>query len=290
MPIFTNEVSGSDETAIHGISTGEGGRAIYGFGRAVGVLGEGETWHGTAGISRSTVGGAGIYGAGDPGTGVVGTSTGWIGVYGETFGTENGPSGVMGDGKDGGVGVKGVASGVNQAGVAGYHLTGTGPGIYGNGNGGTAGYFEGDVIVTGDIQLPNADCAEDFDVVSNETIEPGTVMVLDDHGALSQCRRAYDRRVAGVVSGAGDYKPGIVLDRNKSAGPRQPIALMGKVFCMVDATHGAIEVGDMLTTSSTPGHAMKADDQSQAFGAVIGKALRPFPEGLGLVPILVALQ
>lgn len=288
MPTFNNEVDDPEGTAIHGVSRGEGGRAIYDVGNAVGVVGEGGSWHGTAGISTSTTGGAGVYGAGNPGPGIIGTSTNWIGVYGETFGSENGPAGVFGDGKEGGLGVKGVAAAEFMAGVAGYNTAMRGPGIYGNGA--PAGFFEGDVVVTGDIQLPNADCAEDFDIAESETIEPGTVMVFDEQGMLCRSRRPYDRRVAGVVSGAGDYRPGIVLDRNTSDRDRQPIALLGKVFCMVDAAHGAIAVGDLLTTSPTPGHAMKADDPHQAFGAVIGKAMRPFTEGQGLVPILIALQ
>jgi hypothetical protein len=45
-----------------------------------------------------------------------------------------------------------------------------------------------------------------------------------------------------------------------------------------------------LTTSPTPGHAMKADDASRTFGSVIGKALRPLESGQTLIPILVALQ
>jgi len=51
-----------------------------------------------------------------------------------------------------------------------------------------------------------------------------------------------------------------------------------------------VEVGDLLTTSATPGHAMKATDNARAFGAVLGKALAPLPSGKGLVPILVTLQ
>jgi hypothetical protein len=66
--------------------------------------------------------------------------------------------------------------------------------------------------------------------------------------------------------------------------------LLGKVFCKVDAQYGAVEVGDLLTTSPTPGHAMKASDPAKAFGAVIGKALRPLTEGHSLIPILIALQ
>ncbi len=68
------------------------------------------------------------------------------------------------------------------------------------------------------------------------------------------------------------------------------LALAGKVYCKVDARFGAVEVGDLLTTAPTPGHAMKADDPVRAFGAVIGKALRPLEAGTGLIPIIVALQ
>jgi hypothetical protein len=146
------------------------------------------------------------------------------------------------------------------------------------------------INVSGDIILPNADCAEDFDVQVGATVDAGTVMVLADEGALAESRHAYDKRVAGVVSGAGNYKPGIVLDKQQSSNTRKPIALLGKVFCKVDAQYGAIEVGDLLTTSLTPGHAMKADDPLKAFGTVIGKALRPLAEGQGLIPILIALQ
>ena len=115
-------------------------------------------------------------------------------------------------------------------------------------------------------------------------------MVVGDEGVLHQSHQAYDKRVAGVISGAGDYKPAIVLDKRQSGSDRKPIALLGKVYCKVDASYASIEVGDLLTTSPSPGHAMKASDLSKAFGAVIGKALRPFKEGQGLIPILVSLQ
>ena len=123
-----------------------------------------------------------------------------------------------------------------------------------------------------------------------EQYEPGTVMVIDQEGALQQSQQAYDKRVAGVVSGAGNYQPGIVLDKQPSQDNRQPIALVGKVYCKVDAQYSPVEVGDLLTTSPTPGFAMKADDPFKAFGSVIGKALRPLREGQGLIPILIALQ
>jgi hypothetical protein len=81
-----------------------------------------------------------------------------------------------------------------------------------------------------------------------------------------------------------------VLDKRPSDKTRVPIALVGKVYCKVDAQYGAIEIGDLLTSSYTPGHAMRASKASRAFGTILGKALRPFASGRGLIPILVALQ
>ena len=88
----------------------------------------------------------------------------------------------------------------------------------------------------------------------------------------------------------GDYRPGITLDKQPSRANRVPIGLLGKVYCKVDAQYGPIDVGDLLTTSPTAGHAMKADDPPKAFGSVLGKALRPLRAGQGLLPILITLQ
>jgi hypothetical protein len=143
----------------------------------------------------------------------------------------------------------------------------------------------------GDILLRNADCAEEFDISSESTEhEPGTVMIIDTDGKLQRSNKAYDKRVAGVISGAGDCKPGIILDKKKSLNIRAPLAMLGKVYCKVDANQSSIKVGDMLTTSKTPGHAMKATNRSKSFGAVIGKGLGAIKSGRGLIPILVALQ
>jgi len=148
----------------------------------------------------------------------------------------------------------------------------------------------GDVRVSGDVVLTGADCAEEFDIAEAEDIEPGTVLVLDQEGVLHRSQHAYDKRVAGVVSGAGDYKPGVILDRQHTRDNRLPVALVGKAYCKVDAQYAPIAVGDLLTTSLTAGHAMKADDPVKAFGSVIGKALRSLETGQGLIPILIALQ
>ncbi|HEX6183273.1 MAG TPA: hypothetical protein VFZ44_05130 [Pyrinomonadaceae bacterium] len=142
----------------------------------------------------------------------------------------------------------------------------------------------------GDISLDNADCAEEFDV-DDPALEPGSVLVLDDEpGRLRLSDAPYDTRVAGILSGAGDYRPGIVLDRQPGREGRRPVALVGKVWCKAEAGSAPIRVGSLLTTSSLPGHAMAATDRERAFGAVLGKALAPLAAGVGVVPVLVALQ
>lgn len=181
-------------------------------------------------------------------------------------------------------------------------------GVYAQSDKNMAGWFNGEVLFTGevdiqsslhvkgnitcdqDVQLTNADVAEEFSVDASMAIDPGMVMVSSDKGTLEMCTQGYDKRVVGVVSGAGQYKPGVVLDKQGMTGRRVPIALLGKVFCKVDAAYGPINIGDLLTTSPTPGHAMKVTDTAQGFGSVIGKALQACHQGNGLVPILVALQ
>lgn len=170
-----------------------------------------------------------------------------------------------------------------------------GIGVYARGAN-LAAQFDGAVQVNGNINMGGgdvvfSDCAEQFDLSPDTIAEPGTVMVIADDGKLEPSSRAYDKRAAGVVSGAGDFRPGIIL----GAAPQSQrkcalVALAGRAYCKVDASETPIAVGDMLTTSSTPGHAMKASDPARAFGAVIGKALRPLATGTGLIPILIALQ
>lgn len=202
-------------------------------------------------------------------------------------------AGVTGTNNSTGYGVMGSSRG--QAGVAGLHDTG-GNGVYGKSTG-NAGCFDGNVqvngniTVTGDLYLPGADCAEQFHVGGDNFIEPGTVVVFNGDGAVRESGEAYDRKVAGVVAGAGEYRPGIVLDKYAGdSATRAAVSLIGKVYCKVDAGYAPIEVGDMLTSSPTQGHAMKATDHGRAFGAVVGKALRPLDSGRGLIPILITLQ
>ncbi|RYZ61049.1 MAG: hypothetical protein EOO14_06045 [Chitinophagaceae bacterium] len=289
------EFTGTGPTYVHDGGKGIQGRSQNGYGVhgtsvvGRGVVAESDTNYGLRATSRtlsaarcSSSEGSGVEGeAGSGGDGVRGTSISGNGVHGISdvgrgvYGQSNMQAGVVGESNQFD-GVFGISHHPNHAGVSGHNP------------GGMAGFFNGDVVVTGDIRLLNADLAEDFDVT--DKTEPGEVMVLTEGGTLTQCSKAYDKKVVGVLSGAGSYKPGIILDKQANSAARKPVAMMGKVYCKVDADTAPIEMGDMLTSSATPGYAMKAIDPSMAFGAVIGKALSSLNKGKGLIPILVVLQ
>jgi hypothetical protein len=219
--------------------------------------------------------------------GVIGIATvpDGVGVYGGSL--DGVATGVIGDS-------------VAKVGVLGRSASRSGTGVQGeNTQGGLAGRFIGDVEVIGqvrgnldvrgDVRLVGFDVAEEFELDGVADAEPGTVMVFEDDRRVCPSTAAYDRRVAGVVSGAGPWRPGLVLHQPATA-PTAALALVGRAYCKVSASAGAIAFGDLLTTSETPGHAMRAADPLRAFGSVIGKALAPLAEGDGLIPILVALR
>jgi hypothetical protein len=110
-------------------------------------------------------------------------------------------------------------------------------------------------------------------------------------GGLVVSNKAYDRRVACIISGAGGIQPGMLMSQSGSiAGGEHPVALTGRVYCWADASNSPIEPGDMLTTSTTSGYAMKVKDYTKAQGAAIGKAMTSLRDGKGLVLVLVMLQ
>lgn len=146
--------------------------------------------------------------------------------------------------------------------------------------------LQSDLFVSGALRSAGGDCAEHFDIAADAIGEPGTVMVIRADGTLGPCGTAYDSSVAGVISGGGDLKAALIL--NERAGHRAPMALVGTVYVKVDASHAPIAAGDLLTTSYTPGHAMKAIDREKFHGAIIGKALQPLAGGTGLIPMLVS--
>jgi hypothetical protein len=160
-------------------------------------------------------------------------------------------------------------------------------------------------------------------------IEPGMVVVIDpdNPGQLRLATEPYDRKVAGIISGANGLKPGMVMSglqaeaveshhkgtktqslvlscpggegvhpkpETRTSKPdssaEHPVALTGRVWCWCDAKYGPIAPGDRLTTSGTPGHAMKVTEETRAGGAVIGKAMTKLETGKGLVLVLVQPQ
>jgi hypothetical protein len=151
-------------------------------------------------------------------------------------------------------------------------------------------WFAGNASVASLTIRGGADLAEPFET-SQGRLPPGSVVVIDDAnpGKLKQATRPYDTRVAGVISGAGGVNPGIALRQDGVLEGGQNVALTGRVYVQSDATFGAIRPGDLLTTSSRPGHAMVADPR-RAPGAILGKAMTPLAKGQGLVLVLVSLQ
>jgi hypothetical protein len=136
-----------------------------------------------------------------------------------------------------------------------------------------------------------ADLAEPFKMSTDEIPEGAVVIIDDDHpGQLKMSTEAYDTRVAGVVSGANGVHPGISLRQLSGRDEGANVALSGRVYVKADAGYGAIKPGDLLTSSNTPGHAMKVSDHARAQGAVLGKAMSSLKEGKGLVLLLVTLQ
>jgi hypothetical protein len=272
-----------DAAGVLGVGTGgavglqgaSSGHAIIGQGGQFGVTGRGSV--------------IGVWGIGD-GTGWAGQFSGPVYIAGTT--TIINPSGECLHAETQSPTVAAIAgfqtnAASNTAAVYGKHADPTK----------AAGFFEGSVVVTGNVSVNGdivltgaADCAEEFDIADVDEAAPGTLMIVGETGDLEPCTAAYDARVVGVVSGAGSYRPGLLLDRRVTGKSRRPIALLGKVFCKVDAAFGPIASGDLLTSSPTPGHAMRVGDRAAAFGAVIGKALAQCADGRGMIPVLVTLQ
>lgn len=250
---------------------------------------------GVKGVAHES-GGVGVWGQSNKNTGVYGQSTNWVGVWGVSqdasgvYGVSSAQysAGVYGQNKGKGFGVYGTA--IDNAGVVGISENWTG--VYGRSTNGLAGDFDGRlrakvVQITG-----GSDLAERFAVSGDETIEPGTVMVIDpdNPGHLMPSSGAYDRKVAGVVSGAGGVNPGLTLHQEGVLEGDAVVAIAGRVYVLADASNGAIEPGDLLTTSDLPGHVMKATDLDLAQGAILGKAMTALDSDTGLVLVLVNLQ
>jgi hypothetical protein len=144
----------------------------------------------------------------------------------------------------------------------------------------------GNVAITGTLETQTgSDFAEEFK--TDAALEPGTVVVLGDDGYKSAkpSEQAYDTKVIGVVSD----NPSIIAGRSGDKNGHQAIvAMVGVVKVKVSALNGAIRKGDLLTTSSLRGYAMKAGAAKP--GTIIGKALEDLAAARGEIRALVNLQ
>lgn len=279
-------VRGTSNTyqGVSGLSTGNAG-----------VAGESMQFNGIYGLSHDPHN-AGVLGINDgQGWGVTGRSAN-VGVSGECQSTTgvgvHGKGGILAGFFEGAVKVVGelYSEGPSAARFVGpVQITGSAT-INGHTtiNGDIA--LNGTMTVQGGHDVIFADFAEQFEPVPGQILEPGAVVVLTDSGRIQPCQSEYDTRVVGVISGAGNFRPAMILDRRSDASTDPPVALMGKVYCMADATEIPIRAGDLLTSSSRAGHAMSAGDRTKRTGAIIGKALQSLADGAGLIPILVTLQ
>jgi hypothetical protein len=279
---------------------------VYGHNYGTGIYGVG-----VRGVQDGT--GAGVYGVCTDGKGVYGVST-------------NGYAGYFVGGKNyfqGNVGIGTISpSGVLYTSSKNLEIEGTAPSIVLDDTDGTyQNDFEivngGDRVLFRDatagvnvmiLELSGtrntivrtleitggSDLSESFEIsTEDEQLRPGMVVCIDPEspGDLVVSKTAYDRTVAGIVSGAGGVKPGMLMGQEGTeAYGKHPVALTGRVYCWADASKYPIEPGDLLTTSDTPGHAMKVTDYNKSQGATLGKAMTSLKEGKGLILVLVSLQ
>jgi hypothetical protein len=160
-----------------------------------------------------------------------------------------------------------------------------------NGNANVTGNMNATGTITGgSINAKYQDVAEW--VESSQALTAGTVVVLDQtkSNQVIASSQAYDTRVAGVIS----LQPGITLGEKGES--KVLVATTGRVRIKADASHGAIQVGDLLVTSNVPGAAMKSQPidvggvHIHRPGTLIGKALEPLNRGTSEILVLMSLQ
>ncbi|MBL9001470.1 MAG: hypothetical protein JNK25_10070 [Phycisphaerae bacterium] len=294
-------VTQQNGVGVMGHSTGSAGYGVQG--RSDSASDSSFAVYGTAtsgakGVVGDSASNDGVWGASGSGVGVRATTdTGSIALYGER--TANGNKGWFG-----GFGEGGWAESATGNGMVCLSGSAAAAAVYcRNDGGGLAINADGEVKVRVLTIVGGSDLAEPFDVADSPVRDhhaatapvPGMVVCIDPEnpGKLILSSEAYDAKVAGIISGANGLSPGMVMKAEgvEHAHGEHAVAMTGRVWCFVDASREAIRPGDRLTTSPTPGHAMKAADPTRADGAVIGKAMTPLAAGeKGLVLVLVNLQ
>jgi hypothetical protein len=289
--------SGGLPTGVYGSATGSGSVGTSGISDVgTGVTGAATATTGaTVGVSGTvnSPSGFGVQGHG-PDTGIQGiaTSTDFFaaGVWGNATGASGTTRGVYGtSSSSGGIGIHGIGQ------TGGQFETGSGSEIIGRGLGTTNFRVDdtGKVFADGGYQTGGADFAESFAVRGDRKhYEAGDLLAIDPHGKrrITLSQRPYSKLVAGIYS----TKPGLLGSVHSmfdaQLAKEVPLAVVGVVPCKVTTENGPIQPGDLLVTSSTPGHAMKGTQRARMLGAVVGKALESLEEGKGVIQVLVTLQ
>jgi hypothetical protein len=156
----------------------------------------------------------------------------------------------------------------------------------------------GNVCSDGSFNSGGADVAEY--ILASESLEPGDVVELDPHNPkhYRKVREPYSPLVAGVISTAPGFVLGakhlsLALSVNGEGrgevepGERPLLALLGRVPVKATTENGPIRPGDLLTSASKPGYAMRCEDIHRCEGAIIGKALEALDESEGAILILL---
>jgi len=140
----------------------------------------------------------------------------------------------------------------------------------------------------GGYQASGADFAERLDLVG-ENAEPGDVLVISGVAdrAVELAAKPFSTSVIGIHS----TKPALLGGAPDNEEPLGgvPVAITGIVPCKVTTENGAIKRGDLLVTSSVPGHAMRAGSSPPA-GTVLGKAMQQLDEGTGVIEVYVSAR
>lgn len=171
--------------------------------------------------------------------------------------------------------------------------TGSDPGIVLDANYGNSGFAR---VATDELEIKGgADLVEYFDINNNqnEKPRPGMLVSIDPNhtGLLSVSNSKNDKNVIGVISGAMDVRPGIVLKmENTDLDGEYPVAIAGRVYVKANNSNGPIQPGDLLTSSNVPGQACRVRKIKKSQGAIIGKALSAIDEPEGFVLVLINLQ
>jgi hypothetical protein len=245
---------------VYGENSGDGSGGYFYGASGQGIVGQSANNHGVEG-DAGQANKAGVYGTNSSsGPGVFGTSSSGYGVYAESTGA--------------------------GAAMATRNNNGSGDAFWGLDGSGTIRFIitsDGNAIAHGSFTANGIDYADRLP--AERGLEPGDVLAIGPDGRLRRSSRANLTSVVGVYS----TKPGVTGRQETETRLTIPLALAGVVPVRVTAENGRILPGDLLVSSSTPGHAMRAP-KAPAPGTVIGKAMQALRGSRGLIEMLVMVR